>query len=139
MSLFDSPTIPPSSRPGLAALNTVAERWRSDSQRIHRPTGSWNSHVGQNSHARQRASRTPSRARPRAVTTAPMVRSAITSRITVAIGPSSPIRATASSGPATAGPKRLVAMTTSGTHVATARNIQKMKRQGRVPTRPAAM
>ena len=139
MSLFDSPTIPPSSRPGLAALNTVADRWRSDSQTIHRPTGSWNSQVGQNSHARQRASRTPSRARPRAVTTAPTVRSAITSRMTVAILASHPDPRRASSGSATAGPKRLVAMTTSGTHVATARNIQKMKRQGRVPTRPAAM
>ena len=52
--------------------------------------------------------------------------------------PASPIRGWLRAAPARAGPKRLVAITTSGTHAATARNIQKMKRHGRVPTMPEA-
>ena len=68
-----------------------------------------------------------------------MVRSAITTRMTVAILASQPDpsqrlerlrRPPARSA--------LVVEDTSGTQVATARNIQKMKRQGRVPTMPEA-
>ena len=58
--------------------------------------------------------------------------------MTVTIRAIQPDPSQRASGTATAGPKALVVRITSGTQVATARNIQKMKRQGRVPTMPEA-